>query len=708
MPDVVTFDTLNYEVASNGVAIVTIDVKDRPMNVLTPELHRDVGKLAEQLASDDSVIGAVIQSGKPSFMAGGDLKRIVGFYDMNRTPEEAYQQSRTFTESLRKLETCGKPVAVIINGAALGGGLELALACHYRVLLDGPKIPLGLPETTLGLLPGAGGTQRLPRLIGIKAAARLILSGKHITPAEALELGIVDKVVAADEMFTEAQRWVLEEGNPVQPWDQRGFQVPGGARLNDPKIGGLFQALTSQVCLETKRNYPAPIAALRCLFNGTTVNSLDLALQIESREFSALTRDPVARNMIRTLFLNKSSADKLANRPPGVEKATMTKVVLLGDSSQSPALAYTCALSGIEVFVHGNGESDVRMATSYAAEQLEHRVAAGKTTQDKADALLSLIKGAGDNAELEAADLVVVMSENVLDELAEVISHTPASAIIAINTPALSLDAVVDVTENPEQIIGWHIGAPADLARAVEIVMGGGTTEATLAGIMDFSRQLRKTPTIQQASPQLFSQHCVQAYLIEGLRMLGEGVNPALIENAAMMAGLPNGPLALADEMSLTALRRSLPADAEESQQVLGRMIDAGHTGKSVSKGFYDYSADGGKTLLRDLAQLFQPLAQQPDVDQVRQRLMCSQALSAAHYWEAGLIEPIDADLASVLCWGFPSYAGGVLSYIDTLGVGGFISQCEQLVEQYGVSFEPSDWLREYGQEKDRIYPKVV
>ena len=472
MPDP-SFDCLNYQCAENGVAFITIDVQDRPVNVLTPELHRALGDVADYLAEDNEAVGAVIHSGKSSFMAGGDLKRIVRYYDMQRTPAEAYEQSRTYTESLRKLETCGKPVAVAINGNALGGGLELALAGHYRVVVDHHKIRLGLPEVTLGLLPGGGGTQRLPRLIGLKSAADLILSGRSVNPAEALELGVVDQVVADMELLAEAEKWVLAADGARQPWDQKGFRIPGGSGLNNMNVGRLFQQLTAKVSAKHRHNYPAPIAALRCLFNGSTVSSMDAALKIETREFSALTRDPVARNMIRTLFLNR-----------------------------------------------------------------------GKTTRDE------------------------IMSD-------------------------------------------------------------------------EGARQLK--------------QRCEQAYISQGRQMASEGIRPGLIENAAHAVGMRSGPLELANEN----------ADHYSSNQEL------------------------------------------VDVELVKQRLMCAQALEAAASWENGLIDPVKADLASILGWGFPSYTGGVLSYIDTMGINEFISLCDHLTEQTAADFNPSSWLRQQAQETNRVYPPI-
>ena len=473
MPKPISFEPLSYQLANSGVAFITIDVKERPVNVLTPELHKAIGKVAEHLAADEQAVGAVIHSGKQSFMAGGDLKRIVRYYDMQRTPAEAYEQSRTYTESLRQLETCGKPVAVAVNGTALGGGLELALACHYRVVADNPKILLGLPEVTLGLLPAGGGTQRLPRLIGLKAAADLILSGRRLDPAEALELGIIDRVVSENDLLETAEEWVLGAENAQQPWDQKGFKVPGGSGLNNMNIGRLFQLLTARVSAEHRHNYPAPIAALRCLFNGTTVSSMDAALKIETREFSALTRDPVARNMIRTLFLNR-----------------------------------------------------------------------GKTTRE----------------------------EILSDE-----------------------------------------------------------------------------------SSQQLTQRCEEAYIQQGQQMAAEGVSPSLIENVAHAAGMATGPLTLANDNP----------DNHSSNQ------------------------------------------ESANVEIVKQRLMCAQALAAAECWEAGT-DPVKADLASTLGWGFPSYTGGVMSYIDTMGLKAFIALCEKLNTQTSAELNPSEWLRRRAQDDDHIYPSTV
>lgn len=580
MTDRTNFDTMSYHCQENGVALIAIDVQDRSMNILTPEMHLDFGRIAEHLAQDEKAIGAVIYSAKPSFMAGGDLNRIVRNYDLNRSPEEAYEQSATYTNSLRKLETCGKPVAVAMNGTALGGGLELALACHYRVVVDNPKVLLGLPEVTLGLIPGGGGTQRLPRLIGLKNAASLILSGRHIQPQEALELGIVDAVTPLDDLIKTAETWVLESGISSQPWDQRGFKVPGGSGLNQMAIGQLFQQLTLKVSIDFKYNYPAPIAALRCLFNGTTVRSMDTALKIETREFSALSRDPVARNMIRTLFLNKGAAEKKSK----------------GDSSSLPALK-TVGLIG--------------------SAQYEDLLSAACSKAD-----ISLMTK-DINAEV---DLLIIAGET--------------NAILS------------DIPVSSDRIVGLNITEPMSKVKAVEIIQYDDTSDDAIAHIKTLCRTLRKTPTIQKAGEIPLSRMMKEAYDKEGDRLMEMGISATLIENAAIAAGMPDGPL----------LSATNPTSNEKVMSI----------------------------------------------DDIKSRLLCSQALVAVAALEKEMINPIDADLISVLINRFPSYTGGAISFIDTLGLSAMIQLVDKLYATGYGDLDLVNHLKNMAKISDRIYPSTA
>ena len=588
MTDRINFDTMSYQRQDNGVALIAINVKDRSVNVLTPQMHKDFGRVAEHLAQDEKAVGAVIHSAKSSFMAGGDLNRIVRYYDQGRTAEKAFEQSRTYTQSLRKLETCGKPVAVAMNGTALGGGLELALACHYRVVVDNPKVLLGLPEVTLGLLPGGGGTQRLPRIIGLKKASELILSGRHIHPEEALEMGIVDEQVPLDTIIETAEKWVLEKGNPTQPWDVRGFKLPGGSGLNQMAIGQLFQKLTLQVSVDFKYNYPAPIAALRCLFNGTTVSNMDTALNIETKEFSALTRDPVARNMIRTLFLNKGAADKR-----------------IKDSADRPALK-TVGLIG------GNAYKDLLEAACTKA----------------------------------GATLVTEPADKDVDIL--IVTSTDEQFSSPNDATGLSVSS--------DRIIGMYIAQPIDKAKAVEIIQGDNTSADTVAHLQGLCRAMRKTPTVQMSGDKPLSQMLRTAYDAEGERLASLGINPTLIENAAVAAGLPAGPV-LADSQKTSSAAPDAP---------------------SMS------------------------------IEDIKNSLLCSQVYVAGKALQENMVDPVNADLISVLVKRFPSYTGGVVSFIDTLGISDFSALCEKLYGKESSQQDFTKWLNQKAKDGDRVYPSIA
>ncbi|NKB39122.1 MAG: hypothetical protein GKR93_18475 [Gammaproteobacteria bacterium] len=700
--------TMNYEHSGDGVVIITIDVKDRPMNILTPDLHQDVAKVAEQLATDEKAIGAVIQSGKSSFVAGGDLKRLVSLYDLERSPEQAYSESRVFTEALRKLETCGKPVACAINGAALGGGLELALACHYRVVVNDEKIPLGLPETNVGLIPGAGGTQRLPRLIGIKDATELILSGAHISPQKALKLGLVHKVVNRDELLDEAIRWLKEEGVSEQAWDKRGFQIPGGATLNNPKIGKLWQDLTTRVATTARYNYPAPLAALEAIFNGTTVISFDAALKIETREFSKLTRDPVYRNMTRTLFLNKGIADKHERRPQSVEPVKVKQATIIGVPGEVESLALACATADIEIRTAGeNAKSVAQSMQDYAAKHSEKKIESGRSTREKADALIARIALDVDKNSLAESQIILLTGGTQIDTLADLLADLSSTTLIASTTSDISIADITRVLPKYKNTIGWHIKAPVEKNTTVEIILAEDASDECIAMSLDFSKQLRKTPLIQSDILPLFSRHCNQAYMEEALRMVAAGIKPALLENAARSTGMKTSPLRLIDSMSLQTLEDQ--CDDKDAKAVL-HTLHSQHDRKGLveNKGFYDYNEGKTISLWSSLNEHFPPDSEQVDIEVLRQRFLSIQALTALSYYADETMQAADADIASVLICGYPSYTGGMLSYIDTMGISDFIKQCDQLAVKYGPQFTVPAFLHELVKSTNRIYPKAV
>lgn len=406
-------NTIKYSVDQDGIALLTIDLPGKSMNVLTPELMTDLETLVQRVAGDEGVKGAVITSGKQAFIAGADIKDMVTAYDRGITEKEAFEFSHALNRRFRLMETCGKPFAVAMNGLALGGGLEVCLACHYRVMTDDPRAVVGFPEVNIGLLPGAGGTQRLPRLIGVAEALPLILQSKNVNGQKALELGIVHELAPTDQVVERARAWVLENGDPVQPWDQKGYKVPGGSGAMTPKNAQNYMVGTSLLAGKTHHNYPAPIAAMSAIYEGC-ITPIDAGLNIESQYFATLLAGPVARNMMRTLFVSKGAADKLARRPEGVEKSRVKKLGILGAGMMGAGIAYVSAKAGMQVVLLDSDREKAEHGKAYSTNLLDKAIARGYSTQAKKDALLSLITTTADYADLEGCDLVVeAVFENV-------------------------------------------------------------------------------------------------------------------------------------------------------------------------------------------------------------------------------------------------------------------------------------------------------
>jgi 3-hydroxyacyl-CoA dehydrogenase/enoyl-CoA hydratase/3-hydroxybutyryl-CoA epimerase len=694
---------LTLAIDADGIATVIIDVPGRSMNVIFPELERELLEAIDRVAADDAVKGLLITSGKSSFIPGYDLGEVVKQFDRKLTPAEQYAGGRNLTLLYRRLETCGKPVVAAINGLAMGGGLELALACHYRVLADDPKALLGLPEVKVGVLPGAGGTQRLPRLIGIEKSLPLLLEGSSIKPAEALKLGIVHEVVPTDQVVATARRWLLGKPTAVQPWDQKGFKVPGGSNIAQPNIGLTFTVATAQVARNTLHNYPAPAAILSCVFEGTQV-PLDTALKIEGKYFAQLVTGSVARNLIRTTFINKGAAEKLNRRPPNVPKSQVKKLGILGAGMMGAGIAYVSAAAGMECILIDSELALAEKGKSYSANLLRKEVERGRTTQAKADELLARIKPTTDYAELAGCDLVVeAVFENraiKADVTRRAEAVIPTSAVFASNTSTLPISGLAEASQRPKQFIGIHFFSPVDRMPLVEIIMGKRTSQETLAKALDYVGALRKTPIVVNDSRGFYTSRVFGTFTFEGQRMLEEGIEPALIENAARTAGMPVGPLAVTDEVSLE-LQYKVNKQAQEdlgdkyeapiSWNVLRHFVeDLKRPGRKGGAGFYDYPEGGRKQLWPGLRKEYPPAAEQPSVEEVKTRLLYIQALETARCLEEGVLtSAAEADLGSVLGWGFPAYTGGTLSFIDTVGLEPFVAECKRLAKRYGPRFKP-------------------
>jgi 3-hydroxyacyl-CoA dehydrogenase / enoyl-CoA hydratase / 3-hydroxybutyryl-CoA epimerase len=706
-------ENIKYSVDQDGIALLVIDVPGRPMNVLTPEFMRELEARIDDVAGDSAIRGAVITSGKHSFIAGADLKDLVSVFARGQSAEEIYSFARSFTLLFRKLETCGKPFVAAINGTALGGGLELCLACHHRVAIDDPKTRLGLPEVQVGLLPGAGGTQRLPRMIGIEKALPLMAEGTHLDPAKAHKLGIVEQLAAdEDELLAKARGWILEHGDPVQPWDKKGFRFPGGAGASRPATAQTFMVGTALVAQKTMHNYPAPIAILSCVYEGSLV-PMDMALDIETQYFVELLTGPVARNMIRTLFIDKGAADKLARRPKHVEKAPVRKLGVLGAGMMGAGIAHVSAAAGIDVVLLDTDLGNAEKGKAYSQGLLEKGVSRGRMSPERAAEILARIRPTTSYEDLAGADLVIEavfedrdIKRGVTEQAEAVI---PEDAIFASNTSTLPISGLAEASRRPGSFIGIHFFSPVDKMPLVEIIVGRDTSETAVARALDYVQQIRKTPIVVNDSRGFYTSRVFGTYVKEGVAMLAEGVKPALIENAAKMAGMPVGPLAVSDEVSLDLSYKILKqtrADLGDAyrphpaDEVITRFHDdMKRLGKRYGAGFYEYPEGGRKHLWPGLAEIYPPAAVQPDVEAVKKRLLYIQSLETARCLEEGVVtDPADADVGSIFGWGFPAWTGGTASLVDTVGLEEFVAECDRMADACGEHYRPSAWLRARGQ----------
>jgi len=716
--------TIHYAVDQDGIALLTIDLPGKSMNVLTPELMDDLDQLIDRVVNDASVKGAVITSAKKAFIAGADIKDMVTVHDRGLSESEAAGFSRKLNQRLRKMETSGKPFAAAINGLALGGGFEVCLACHYRVLASDAGAEVGFPEVNIGLLPGAGGTQRTPRLIGVEATLPIILQCINQAPEQALKVGLVHELAPAAEVVERARQWVLTKGDPVQPWDKQGYRLPGGAGAMTPKNAQNYMVGTSLVAGKTQHNYPAPISALSAIYEGCIV-PIDAALDIESQYFGKLLAGPVARNMMRTLFMHKGAADKLARRPAGVEKSTVKKLGILGAGMMGAGIAYVSARAGMQVVLLDTDQANAEKGKAYSGNLLDKAIARGKSTEAKKAALLDKITATTDYALLAGCDLVIEAVFESVQIKADVTAKTEAviadTAIFASNTSTLPITGLAKASKRPESFIGIHFFSPVDKMPLVEVIVGEKTSAEAIARSLDYIQQIRKTPIVVNDSRGFFTSRVFATFTSEGARMLAEGVNPALIENAAKMAGMPVGPLAVSDEVSLelgwkvgiaTAEALGLPYPGNPSEEVTAKMVkELGRLGKKNGKGFYDYPPNDDKSgakkrLWPGLAEHFPLAAAQPSVELVKQRLLHRQALESARCLEEGVLShPEDGDIGSILGIGFPAWTGGALSYIDTIGIQRFVADCDQLAQHFGERFEVSAWLRARAQSGTAFYP---
>jgi 3-hydroxyacyl-CoA dehydrogenase / enoyl-CoA hydratase / 3-hydroxybutyryl-CoA epimerase len=716
--------TITTQIDADGIALLTIDVPGQSMNVITPDFLADLDAAISRIGSEEGIKGAVICSGKASgFMAGMDLKQLGAMLHNadGSTPSMAELFERCFALNglFRRLETCGKPVACAIEGTAMGGGLELAMACHRRVLSSSPKVQIGLPEVLVGLFPGGGGSQRLPRLIGVQTALMYMLQGKNFRPAEALALKVVDELAEPGKTVDAAKAWVKANPNASsQPWDNKSFKVPGGAGQFNPAFVQTMAAANAMTVKQTQGNMNAPHALLSAVYEGIQL-PMDRALRIESKYFTKIIADPQAGNMIRSLFVSKQAAERGARRPAGIEKMPTKKLAMLGAGMMGAGIATVSVQAGMEVVLLDRDMASAEKGKAHVAEQLAKRLGKGMT-QEKIDAALAMIKPTTDYADLAGCDFVI---EAVFEDMAikaettkKVQAVLGPDVIYGSNTSTLPITELAKAWDKQENFIGVHFFSPVEKMPLVEIILGKNTGDAAIAKALDYVAAIKKTPIVVNDSRGFYTSRCFGTYVQEGTIMLAEGVKPALIENVGKQLGMPVGPLAVSDEVSIelgykvmSATKAALgdayvPTGADEVAEHMVK--DLGRLGRKNGKGYYDYPTDGGKKALWSGLATEYPLAvDQPTAGSVRERLLYRQLVECARcYAEGVLVTPQDGDLGAILGWGFAPYTGGPFSAMDTIGLAKVVEVLDRLAAAHGNRFEAPQHLRDLAASGGRYY----
>lgn len=696
---------VTQDLDADGILTLTIDLPKRSMNVINAEFGEGFEPACKRAIEDDAVKGIVITSAKDSFVAGADIDMIFPITDA----KQAEQAAKGLAEGLRALETCGKPVAAAMNGTALGGGLEICLACHYRVAIDNPRAKIGLPEVKLGLLPGAGGTQRLPRMIGIQPALPLILEGKELDPAKAKSMGIVDDLSSdRDDMMAKAKAWVKATPKAAQPWDQKGFKYPGGDAKN-PKMVQMLAIAPSMLRDKTKGNYPAPENILSCVVEGSLVD-FDSAMTVEARYFANCVVSQVSKNMIGTLWYQLNAIKRGASRPDGFEPYKTKKVGILGAGMMGAGIAYVSAKAGIDVVLKDVSQEAADKGKAYSESLQDKAIKRGRSTPEKKAELLGRITATDSYDGMADCDLII---EAVFEDRglkAKVTQDTeavlPETATFASNTSTLPITGLAEASKRPEQFIGLHFFSPADKMPLVEIIKGEQTNPETLAKAFDYVLQIRKTPIVVNDSRGFYTSRVFATYVNEGMAMLAEGVPPMVIERAGLQAGMPVGPLALHDEVSLSLswhimeqTRKDFEAEGKEfpkspGYDVVDKMVNTlERPGKKAGKGFYDYPDGGKKAIWSGLAEHF-PRNDDWDFDTLVERFGTIQANETARCMEEDVVETVaDANIGSIFGWGFAPHEGGTLQYINARGLQAFVDQCKAFAKDYGPRFAPAELL---------------
>ena len=695
---------LSFSVDADGVGTLTINQTENSANLFSEEFIARYIEVAQQAIADENVKGVIVTSGKPIFMAGADLNALLeDITDKKAFTDNLMQLHR----SLREIETGGKPFVAAINGTALGGGLELCLACHHRIAINSTKIKLGFPEIKVGLFPGAGGTVKAPYLLGIQTALMYLLQGIEARPPKALKDGLIDAVAEnEEEMMAAAKKFILETPNPVQPWDNKKHRIPGGALWTPNGVQTMVGA-SGNVGKLTHGNYPSAQKIIKVIHDGIQI-PVDRALEIEARNFTHAVCTKEAKNMIRTGFFAIQDAAKGKARPKGEPKYEINKLGILGAGMMGAGIAYVSAKTGMDVILKDVTVEGAEKGKAYSSMLLDKAIAKKRSTPEKKETLLAKITPTDDPNAVEGSDLIIeAVFENV--ELKDrVTKETEAvlgeDKVYGSNTSTIPISLLAKSSARPENFIGIHFFSPVDKMPLVEIIVGEKTEDKAIAAAVDYTVAIKKVPIVVNDSRGFFTSRCFGTFVSEGMFLLEEGVPAPMIERVATKIGMPVGPLAVHDEVSLTLSVHIFESDPSEKKAFekrtynLVKNLVENHqrTGKKDGAGFYDYPKGGQKKLWAGLKEIFPPKPGAIEEEEVKKRLLHRQVLESYRCLDEGVLRSTtDGDIGSILGWGFPIFTGGALSYIDYVGMDNFIEDCDHFKAAYGEHWEVPQSLRD-------------
>ncbi|MDO9346594.1 3-hydroxyacyl-CoA dehydrogenase NAD-binding domain-containing protein [Pseudomonas pergaminensis] len=708
---------IRYEKGQDGIVVLTLDMPGQSANTMNSVYREAMAATVERLeAEKDSLAGVVITSAKKTFFAGGDLNELIKVDKAHA--KEFYDSVLVLKAQLRRLETLGKPLVAAINGAALGGGWEICLACHYRVALDDKSVQLGLPEVTLGLLPGGGGVVRMVRMLGLEKALPYLLEGKKVRPQQALQAGLVNELAAdRDELLAKSRAWILANPDAKQPWDNKAYQIPGGTP-SSPKVAQMLAIAPSILRSKTQGCFPAPEKILCAAVEGAQVD-FDTAHLIETRYFTELVTGQVAKNMIGTFWFQLNEINAGSSRPQGFAPNVTRKVGVLGAGMMGAGIAYVSASAGIEVVLKDINLAAAEKGKAHSAALLDKKVSRGQLTAEQREITLARILPTASDDDLAGCDLIIeaVFEDRELKAKVSAAAQNVvgADAVIASNTSTLPISGLATAVPDQAKFIGLHFFSPVDKMPLVEIIKGSHTSDETLARGFDFVLQIKKTPIVVNDSRGFFTSRVFGTFTNEGIAMLGEGVAAPMIETEARKAGMPVGPLAVSDEVSLSLMSHIRQQTAKDLQAegkavpthpataVIDLLVNEyKRVGKAAGGGFYEYPSGGQKYLWPELKSRFERPDQRISPQDVRDRLLFIQAIETVRCVEEGvLMSTADANVGSIFGIGFAAWSGGALQFINQYGLNDFIARARYLAEQYGERFTPPALLLEKAAQGD-------